>query len=687
MEIKKYPEAPVLIVDDEAQFLQSASFSLRSSGVNNVAKCQHSQEVMSLLSKQRYSAILLDILMPHLTGRELLPQITENHPGIPVIMLTALTEVETAVECMKNGAFDYMVKPVDKTRLVTSIKKAIEYAEVKHENIHLSEGLQKANRELQAKTTQQEELLHKLTRSTNQLKTIINSSPNVILLVDAENIIVEVNMSTQKIFDIDSESIKGDPFEAFIESIADCFKDPQKFRNVLAKRVHTSLDEQTKNFFNSLDRESRLELKKPVERIISIVSVPVSESEEIHLGTLWTFNDITALIKADEQLRTIVESAPIPVIITRISDGKVVYCNEHLETMAGYTTGEMLGKNALDFYKSPDERTFLLEKLKNDGSVKNYEVQFKHRSGESVWCILSLAPTLLNNEQVLIGGLYDISEQKQAVFDLEDANKNLRRTQSQLVQSEKMASLGMLVAGIAHEINTPVGAIASMHDTLVRATKKLEQFCSEDSDAEDTVQKKAHSLFSTIAEANRVINTASSRVTEIVKRLRSFARLDEAEMNTVDIHESIEDTLVILNHKLKHGITVEKKFGIIPEIDCYPGRINQAFLNILNNACQAIEKPGTITIKTGQKETNIFIKISDTGIGIPEDKVSKIFDPGFTTKGVGVGTGLGLSITYQIIQDHKGEILVESDVGKGTTFTILLPLDLNKKLEIEKRDS
>ncbi|MCP4630613.1 MAG: sigma-54-dependent Fis family transcriptional regulator [bacterium] len=136
-----YPTVPVLLVDDEEQFLQSGSFSLRSSGINNVSQCQDSREVMSLLERESFSIIVLDILMPHLTGRELLPEIVKNHPTIPVIMLTALNEVETAVGCMKSGAFDYLVKPVDKNRLVTTIKRAIEYSEMRNENSRLKEYL------------------------------------------------------------------------------------------------------------------------------------------------------------------------------------------------------------------------------------------------------------------------------------------------------------------------------------------------------------------------------------------------------------------------------------------------------------------------------------------------------------------------------------------------------------------
>jgi signal transduction histidine kinase len=171
-------------------------------------------------------------------------------------------------------------------------------------------------------------------------------------------------------------------------------------------------------------------------------------------------------------------------------------------------------------------------------------------------------------------------------------------------------------------------------------------------------------------------------VTEIVRRLRSFARLDEAELKKVDIHEGLEDTLILIHHEIKHNITVKKDYGEIPPISVYPGRLNQVFLNILNNARQAIEGKGTVTIKTYLAQGKVHVAISDTGGGISPEDIKQVFDPGFTTKGVGVGTGLGLSICYQIIQEHKGNIKVESEKGKGTTFTVTLPMNLDEILSV-----
>ncbi len=259
---------------------------------------------------------------------------------------------------------------------------------------------------------------------------------------------------------------------------------------------------------------------------------------------------------------------------------------------------------------------------------------------------------------------------------VEERTAQLRAAQAQLVQSEKMASLGMLVAGIAHEINTPVGAIQSMHDTLQRAVQKLKGLLDPVCRRGESDGAAIETIMSIIEDATLVIASGSGRVADIVRRLRSFARLDEAELKIADIHEGLEDTMALLHHEIKHGITVKRKYGDIPPFACYPGRLNQVFLNILINARQAIAGQGEISVTTYQEGNRAVVEIADNGSGIAPEHLSRIFDPGFTTKGAGVGTGLGLSICYQIIGDHHGEIRVSSEVGKGTVFRIILPMNL-----------
>lgn len=271
-----------------------------------------------------------------------------------------------------------------------------------------------------------------------------------------------------------------------------------------------------------------------------------------------------------------------------------------------------------------------------------------------------------------------LSKLEETNLELQASNKHLRDTQAQLVQSEKMASLGSLVAGIAHEINTPIGAVGSMHDTLERSLDKLRDHLDHHPCESEEDHRRLERVLKVIDEANRVIRGGIERVTTIVRRLRSFARLDEAELKRASVEEGLEDTLTLIHHEIKHGIHVIREYGNVGQINCYPGRLNQVFLNLLNNARQAMEGEGTITVRTRVEKEWAVIEIADTGSGIPEDKLSRIFDPGFTTKGVKVGTGLGLSITYKIIEEHQGRIEVASEVGKGTTFSIYLPLNLQE---------
>ncbi len=220
-----------------------------------------------------------------------------------------------------------------------------------------------------------------------------------------------------------------------------------------------------------------------------------------------------------------------------------------------------------------------------------------------------------------------------------------------------------------------------MQDTLFRTLDRLRNNIGSKCPEEVRDKVKFDAAFRVVEDSHKVIQTGTERVVNIVKRLRSFARLDEAELKTVDIHEGLEDALTLAHHELKHTVTVIKNYGDVPPISCFPSELNQVFLNLLINSKQAIKDEGTITITTFAKDKKIYIIFEDDGIGIPKENLHKIFDPGFTTKGSGIGTGLGLSICYQIIQNHRGEIRVESELGKGTRFTISLPMNLDQLLE------
>ena len=245
----------------------------------------------------------------------------------------------------------------------------------------------------------------------------------------------------------------------------------------------------------------------------------------------------------------------------------------------------------------------------------------------------------------------------QTVKELKNTLKELKETQIQLINSEKMASLGQLVAGVAHEINTPVASIKSNNTIVSKLVDSI-----EDTELRDILK-----------DINDIDREAVSRISNIVTSLKKYVRLDEAELQETDINNELDLTLELLRHETKNRINVIKNYSELPMIKCYPNLLNQAFTNILINACQAIEGNGTITITTECNEKDLIVKIKDTGKGIPKNLQDKIFTAGYTTKGIGVGTGLGLAICKKIIEKHNGGIIVNSAIGTGCEFIITIP--------------
>ncbi len=279
---------------------------------------------------------------------------------------------------------------------------------------------------------------------------------------------------------------------------------------------------------------------------------------------------------------------------------------------------------------------------------------------------------------------------------LEAANHKLQETQAMMVHSEKMRSLGELVAGIAHEINNPINFIHGNIMILQNYAKDLisliDLYEENNLIIPDDIKKKIEDFKNEIDleflrdDINDLIKSCiegTQRTKNIVLDLKNFSRMEEMVLTQFDIPKEIDTTLNILNNKYKNRITVIKNYHPdTPKIEAYGGQLNQVFMNILDNAQDAMAEVGTLTINTYMVDKNVKIEFIDTGAGIPEENLKRIFDPFFTTKAVGKGTGLGMSISYRVINDHNGTIEVESEVGKGTKFTITLPINHEKKEEL-----
>jgi signal transduction histidine kinase len=270
---------------------------------------------------------------------------------------------------------------------------------------------------------------------------------------------------------------------------------------------------------------------------------------------------------------------------------------------------------------------------------------------------------------------------------LQSLNQKLESAQGQLLQSEKMAAIGQLAAGVAHEINNPVGFVNANVGTLKSYVESLLSLISTFEQVSDElptgVQKRLNELKENIeldyVRQDIIELLAESadgldRVKQIVQDLKDFARAGESVWQDADLHRGLDSTLNVVWNELKYKAKVHKEYADLPLVRCVPAQINQVFMNIMINAAHAIEGMGEITLKTGTAGDEVWISVTDTGKGMPEAIRKRIFEPFFTTKPVGQGTGLGLSLAYSIIQKHKGHIEVESTEGVGTTFKIYLPI-------------
>ncbi|MBZ0263150.1 hypothetical protein K8I28_00655 [bacterium] len=255
-----------------------------------------------------------------------------------------------------------------------------------------------------------------------------------------------------------------------------------------------------------------------------------------------------------------------------------------------------------------------------------------------------------------------------------ERTRHLKETQMQLVQSEKMASLGRLVAGVAHEMNSPVGAVYSVQGTLSAAVDKLKNTIETEYEIDTSSSPKLSRIFRSLNGVNEVIHSSSERITGIVGRLKSFARLDEADLQVIDFNEAIQNTIEVFQYHLKPDIKINTTLSDLPLITCFPAEINQLCLQLLTNANHAIEESGEIQLTTRLKDEIVYFSVRDSGKGIDEEILGNIFDPGFTAWNLKVGTGLGLAICYQIAEKHKGKITVDSEPGTGSTFTFSFPV-------------
>ena len=448
-----------------------------------------------------------------------------------------------------------------------------------------------------------------------------------------------------------------------------------------------------------------------------------------HIDAIFTFLIATSMVAlivrqlqnyANES-RALFKNSPTGIIAVDPNNGNIVQANDVALSIWGYNTEEILNMSAAELIQQGDLPKYK-EHVKNlfQGDNLCIEKLYHRKDGSVFWAQTwySIIKDRNGKAKRFVGSTIDITERKRAedelrksrdeleskvierTAELQSANTSLKEEKAQqeelirklaeahtqLLQSEKMASVGQLAAGVAHEINNPIGFVNSNLGTLKHYIADLLKTLSVYEEYEGELKEETRGV---LAELKRKIDLVymtedignllsesidgMQRVKRIVQDLKDFSHVDGAEMQLADLEQGLDSTLNVVWNELKYKSEVVKEYGGIPKILCMPAQLNQVFMNLLTNAGQAIESHGRITVRTGQEGQNVWVEVEDTGMGIKPEHLDRIFDPFFTTKPVGKGTGLGLSLSYGIVQKHGGRIEVKSEPGKGTVFRVVLP--------------
>lgn len=656
----------ILVVGDDATQCQPLSDSLRLKGYETIV-VSSGAEAVAATERDMFSLALIDLTLPDMTGLEVMERIKAISPLMEAIILTEHALIDSAIEAPQKGAYSYILKPYQMDDLLLLIRHGIERREAQAEIRRLSEAL----------------------RQTQQ----------AIVVTNADLRIEYLNPAFTNLFGYAIDDVAGLSLDLLVPDTQSAQTTP-----VVAEK---------RTFNGEVIRRASDGRLIPVLLNIS----PVKDEQGRVASYVCSMTDLSelkrmeaSLRESEEKFRSISSSAQDAIIMLD-ENALINFWNAAAEKIFGYTADEVLGKDlhtllAPKRFHEAYTAGFASFRATGQGNAmgKTLELAAIRKGGGEFPMEVSLSAVKSRGKWLAIGIVRDISERKQAEVQagadmetlsrtnlaLTELNSRLKQAQTQLMQSEKMASIGLLAAGVAHEINNPIGYIHSNLGTLEVYVKKFLAVLEEYERIERAMPDMSE-VFADVAAIRKdqdwdylkqdvlaLLNESHEgveRVTKIVHNLKDFSRIDtEEKWQADDIHHGLDSTLNVIWNELKYTCEVRKEYGTLPLVECMLSQLNQVFLNLLVNAAQAIETRGTITIRTGHAEDWIWVEISDTGTGIAPEHIGSIFDPFFTTKPVGKGTGLGLSVSYSIVQKHHGRIEVESMVGKGTVFRVWLPV-------------
>ncbi|MFT7031092.1 MAG: PAS domain S-box-containing protein [Marinoscillum sp.] len=443
-----------------------------------------------------------------------------------------------------------------------------------------------------------------------------------------------------------------------------------------------------------------------LENYYSLLFSPIYGENDSVTGLSCSIYDITEKIKAEQELNKYKEHLEELVvqrtkeldhqriffqkiidglqshIFVRDLDHKYILINESMAQSFRDGSESLLGKTPFQDKPNQEDTKRVLEEDKKviNTSISHHAVVSYQLQNESVrWFEIHKSLLEVGSEKYLLGHQHDITSHKELTLALEKSNldlsqtlEKLKVTQMLLIESEKMASVGQLTSGLAHEINNPINFVAGNVSPIKRDLNEIQELLQQVNISEEKSEEFAE-LFNELDALLKGITDGCYQVNELMRDLKTFAVPEVASMMMANPKDVLLSTVNLVKFNLKDRIEIKLDSTNLPNIKCHPGKLSQVFLNLINNAQQSISDKGAITIRCSQSEDSVTLEFSDDGHGIPKDLQSKIFEPFFTTRPVGKGTGLGLAICYAIINDHNGSIKVDSTEGKGATFTVQLP--------------
>lgn len=694
----------ILVVDDEGSVRGLLQRIVERMGYLCTSAAD-AKEAREYLERQAFHLLLCDIRMPGESGLDLIRHVRKQYPDTAIVMVTVLDDPQEAGIALEIGVYGYIIKPFGPSHVMISVKNALRMRDLEMKEKFRLEELEKlcTDRTL---ALQESEGMFRVT--------IEHSIDGIAIFKDGKPIYAN-NPCALMLGYGSPEELIGKPLAMLIhpddrDRLIDLQQRRQRGEEGLPSRVEARWIRKDGNaihveasasrtlfqggpvtlvFLRDISERKRIQtaLLRKTRALETTQRLIIKNHEELEAKTVEIDENRKRLLRALEEISSLIRHAANKQDFkVRFKNPNLIKCYEAVDCKK--IDCQCHGKEAMRCWQ-----------VRGTFCRKGPKANFPQKLSNCEECILfkqvcqdpySRIGEYFNNMMHILDGKNQ---------DLQDAYKRLKSTQSQILQQEKMASIGQLAAGVAHEINNPTGFVSSNLKTLGDYQKELfgiiEEYQALIAALNDKgITKDPEVILEKIGrirelEAKRDLDfimediphlieesrEGMERIKKIVIDLKDFAHPGKQELVHADLNKNLDSTLNIVWNELKYRAKVLKDFGDLPEIHCYPQQLNQVFMNILVNGAQAIENQGEIAISTRADNGHVEVRISDTGKGISEENLPRIFDPFFTTKEVGKGTGLGLHVAYNIVKKHKGSIQVESKVGKGTTFTIRLPVN------------